>query len=193
MENLKNRHRKWLDEEDGMERPTHLVTLLQPEQKARIEWLKDHCFGGTEILDIGCNRGYILKELKGKTGVDINPENIELATREYPQSYFMVGNVVKGLPFESNSYAIVIMTDILEHLEYPFDVWKALIEGLRIARKRLLITLPYRKTYCCALCFKHKWLVDMRTIGFIIKALIKRCRKVNISTDGNFLYLEVVK
>ena len=150
----KEEHEKWVKEEKGIEHPTHIETLLQPEQQARIRWLKENCFPATEILDIGCNWGYILNAVNGKEGIDINPENILEARESFPLREFNCGDVTIGLRFEDNEFAIVILADILEHLEWFDDVAKALKEALRIARRKVLITLPWRQDDKCAGCFK---------------------------------------
>ena len=185
------KHREWL-KEGGVEHPTHLETLQNLEQQARINWLKQHCLGVKEILDIGCNWGYILNEINGLTGVDINPENLDLAIHKFPHLYFLQGDITKGLPFMNDHYAIVVMAELLEHLEWG-DVGKSIREGLRIARHKLLITLPWRRTEDCALCFKHKWIPNEERIGLILTKLMLLAKRVNIECDGNFVYIEVLK
>src|SRR3990167_3960891 len=150
-------HEDWL-KEGGKEHPTHIETLLKPEQQKRIRWVKDHC-SDSFILDIGCNWGYILNEVNGKCGVDINCENIDKAQREFPTKPFLCADVIKGLPFSDKQYDTVIMAEILEHLDWE-DVFQALTEGLRIASYNLLITLPIKQTDDCACCFKHRWIPD---------------------------------
>lgn len=184
-------HGEWLKQEGGIEHPTHTETLMQPEQQARIRWLKEHCAGSTEILDVGCNFGWILNELDGKCGVDINLENIELARRTFPSRWFRVADVTKRLDFKDQSLEIVVEADLLEHLKWFAGVEVALKEGLRIGRK-LLITLPWRKDEKCALCFKHSWVPDESKLGKILVWLMLRCRQVTTECDGSFIYIEAI-
>jgi len=185
-------HQKWLEEEGGTEGATHIETLMQPEQQRRIRWLKEHCAGTREILDVGCNFGWILNEIDGKCGVDINRGNIEAARRQFPSRWFRVGDVTKGLDFEDQSMDIVVEADLLEHLKWFRGVEVALAEGLRIARRKLLITLPWRTDEKCALCFKHSWVPDERRVGKILVLLMLQVNKVTTECDGTFIYIKAI-
>jgi len=184
------KHQAWIEEEGGIEHPTHLETLRKPEQQTRIDWLIRRC-DSFDILDIGCSWGYILNMVKGKAGIDLNPENIELARQKFPHLSFLVGDVTRGLDIPDQKYRIVIEADILEHIEWFGKVETALSEGLRIAWEKLLITLPWEKRH--AFSFKHKWIPDVFKLAQIIGWLIARTKRVTIECDGNFVYLEVIK
>ena len=208
-------HRRWVEQEGGIEGPTHQETIDSPEQRRRSFWLRINsgilpvapgAMVGYEdlkallymplvkdVLEIGCNTGWQLDRVFGRCGVDINPENIRLAREGYPDREFVVGDVTKGLPFLDASYAVVMEPDILEHLAWPEDVWKALDEGLRIARNKLLITLPWRKDNKCALSMKHVSVPDGLKFGQILVWLTDRCKRWSCECDGDFVYLEVVK
>lgn len=188
---LAERNRRWIEEEGGIEGPTHLETLMQPEQQKRIEWLKLHC-QSKSILDIGCNWGWVLSQVDGQCGVDINPNNIALARERFPERQFSVGDVTGGLGFSGGSFDTVIEADLLEHLDWFDGVEKALKEGIRIARGRLLVTLPWRRDNKCALCFKHHWLVTEDSISRIGMWLMAHCQSVSYDCDGNFIYLEAL-
>ena len=185
-------HAEWLEKEGGIEHPTHWETLHKPEQIARIEWLKHACNGVTNILDLGCNWGYILNELKGKTGMDINPENIDKAMRVFPTRHWMAGDITKDLgKFGMNSYAIVVLADVLEHLTKE-DVVNVLDEAMGISRRKVLITLPRQQTDDCACCFKHAWIPDLDYVGWLV-AFLAHFGKVILEHDNYFFYLEVIK
>ena len=193
MKSLNERHKRWVKKEGGIEHPTKLETLQQPEQQKRIEWLKKHCYPAVDILDLGCNWGYILNELNGRCGVDINPENIEKAIREFPTRNFLAADITKHLPFENEQYAIVILADVLEHLNYPQGVSGAITEALRIARGKLLVTLPYKLDKKFALCFKHSWLLGYESLGYIVNKVLHSARKVTCEMDDTFFYIEATK
>lgn len=186
-------YKQWVEKEGSWEHPTHLETLQQPDQQARLDWLIRQCVSSKKILDIGCNWGYILNEVDGDYGVDINPENIEKAKQEFPLKEFSVGDITQGLNFRHNSFDIVIEADILEHLRWFDEVEMALREATRITRQKLLITLPWRKDYKCAYCFKHQWIPNEETVGKIIIWLMKYFHSVIIECDGNFVYIEAIK
>lgn len=185
-------HKEWITSEGGIEHPTHIETLQRPEQQARIKWLKEHCHSRTEILDLGCSWGYILNELNGKCGVDINPENIDKAIQSFPDKYFIVGDITKPLPFENEQYAIVILADTLEHILWG-KVTNVLKEALRVTRWNLLITLPWRRSNDFSYCFKHEWMPDALHVGLITSQLMLLAREIHLENDGIFVYVDIKK
>lgn len=96
------------------------------------------------ILDAGCGEGIILlnieEQLQNKscTGIDINENHIELARKNVTFCDFNYGSIYE-IPFEANSFELVIANQILEHLEYPF---KAIKELHRVSSKYVLISVP---------------------------------------------------
>ncbi|MCB8943121.1 MAG: class I SAM-dependent methyltransferase [Ardenticatenaceae bacterium] len=79
-----------------------------------------------QILDVGCGEGALVKKYRAKGysiyGLDYN----------YGEPFIMVGSVTK-LPIESNSFDVVLLLDVLEHLPFP-DQEVALEEIFRILR-----------------------------------------------------------
>ncbi len=182
---------EWLKEEGGKEHPTHIETLQKPEQKARINWLRDACGGTTDILDLGCNWGYVLNELNGHTGMDINVENIDKAMREFPARHWIVGDLTKDLTrLDTNGFAIVILADVLEHIEWGL-VRPVLLNAIRIARHKVLITLPRKKTEDCACCFKHAWIPDIVSVVRLIR--YEENLQIIVEPNEYFFYMEVDK
>ncbi len=190
-------HDEWVKTEGDIEHPTHLKTLQKPEQVARIVWLKSHIGHAVEVLDMGCNYGYVLNQLVGYypdrcCGVDINIENIDKAMKEYPLIHWMVGDVTKKWQFDDNSYAVVVLAEILEHI--PLDKLKfVLSEAIRVARVKTLITIPYRPTDDCAFCFKHLWIPTDSSVGYVVMELASKKQTVTVESDGNFVYIEATK
>ncbi|MEE9584769.1 MAG: class I SAM-dependent methyltransferase [Candidatus Brocadiales bacterium] len=149
------RNKKWVDEQGGWEGAQQLDTLLSDVQRPRFEWLKANVTG--TILEVGCGWGYTLAYCRGHAGVDINPNLIELATLLAPHRAFTAGDA-RNLPVPANCFDTVTLPDVLEHLDWN-DVPKAISEAVRVAKKRVLITIPDgRKDTEEAQCFKHKFL-----------------------------------
>jgi len=67
----------------------------------------------------------------------------------------------RKLPFQSNTFDIVLLPEVLEHLEY-YDAIRALKEALRVARGYVILTLPNasKKGYDKNLVEnpEHRWL-----------------------------------
>lgn len=108
---------------------------------------------GDSVLDIGCGRGEVLffcRMLGAKCfGIDSSREAIRMAKKNLG-GYLKKGLMevvlmdVKGLKFDDNSFDIVVMMDLIEHL-YPDEVERVLFEIKRVLRpggKLLIHTSP---------------------------------------------------
>ena len=154
------RHAEWL-KQGHLEWPVQLDTYLKPHQQVRVEWLACNSVG--RILEVGCSWGYILAACHGHAGVDLNPENIELARQLARERDFRVANAV-SLPFEDRSFNTVLLPDVLEHITFE-DVNQALCEATRVSKGRVLITLPKGDEDTeDATNFKHRWLVTREIV-----------------------------
>lgn len=108
--------------------------------------------GGVEagsMLDAGCGEGYVLSYLMdgdqnvigNKTllnGLDISSEDIERTRKLIGDKNVFVGDICK-MPFDDNSYDLVLALEVLEHLVSPE---KALEEMQRVTSKYVLISVP---------------------------------------------------
>ena len=95
------------------------------------------------IIDIGCGSGYILNLIKSKfphielTGFDIKKSK---AVENYN---FVEGNLEK-LPFENNSFDLVLCNHTVEHL---VDLNLCISELVRITNKKLVVVTPCQRPY----------------------------------------------
>ncbi|SRR6266568_1396647 len=96
------------------------------------------------ILDVGAGEGFILemfrknKIAKKLEGIEYMDDALTLAKKLHPQVMIKKGDIYK-LPYNSNSFDLIICTEVLEHLEYPK---KALAELKRVAKKYLILSVP---------------------------------------------------
>ena len=101
-----------------------------------------------DIADIGCGLGTLVKLLQEKyptskiIGLDLrDKKQLDYASKICSgKSQFIQGNV-EDLPFKQNSFDVIVITDVLEHVSKPI---KALNELKRTLRKAgiLLILVP---------------------------------------------------
>lgn len=112
-------------------------------------WLKVTDYSGKKVLDVGCNSGIILVPLKERgvdvVGIDISKRDISKAKRNLrqhnlPDNCVQVGDA-KKLPFKNNSFNVVLLSDILEHVSDPEIV---ALESIRVVKKGglVLATVP---------------------------------------------------
>ncbi len=105
---------------------------------------------GDNILEVGCGDGFYLhllsniniKSLK-LTGIDIDDNALVSARRNLSgkKVKLLKGDVMMRLPFKSNTFDKVVMSEVCEHL--PDDI-KGLREVRRVLKKdgRLIVTVP---------------------------------------------------
>ena len=104
----------------------------------------EHCAIPNSIIELGCGEGYLteyvrlLQPISTIMGVDISEDVIELAVSQYPHISFQVASV-NSLPFQDNSFDLVLACELLEHLELPRS---GLDEIQRICKKYILFSVP---------------------------------------------------
>jgi len=97
---------------------------------------------GKDMLDAGCGPGgktifFSEQGVKSITGIDIDPERIDLA-RKFAQSkgaslpQFSVASLA-DLPFQKGQFDVIFLNDVVEHIERPILI-KALSECKRVLR-----------------------------------------------------------
>ncbi len=87
-------------------------------------WLRRlHLQAGDTVLDVGCNAGARLEQLRREfgtvgTGLDYSPKTIALGTQAFPNLTLHVGDA-EQLPFPDQSFDAVISFETFEHLPNP--------------------------------------------------------------------------
>ena len=112
-------------------------------RKYRISMVKSTIekYNNCKLLDIGCGwearfLKYIENYIEYGVGIDFKPPDLKSEKLETVKM-----KLEHKLPFENESFDIVTMLAVLEHLSYPEDILK---EINRILRKdgRLVLTVP---------------------------------------------------
>lgn len=101
-----------------------------------------------KVLDIGCNKGYLLAALReiGFTdlhGIDLSPQDIEIAQRIAPQAHLACTDAFQYLEQHPNHFDVIIIKAVLEHINKQNVL--PLVEKMHEALKSngvLLIDVP---------------------------------------------------
>lgn len=96
---------------------------------------------GMKVLDIGCGEGYILQALNRK-GADIYGVDYKKCLLDRKIKFKLCNIESQKLPFTSNSFDYVIMSEVIEHIVK--DIHLPLSEALRILKPsgKLVLTTP---------------------------------------------------
>lgn len=101
---------------------------------------------GERALDVGSGNGFLAYDVVTSVknirvvGIELNKSNIKFACEHYqhPNLVFIHGDVLKNIPEEK--FDVVILSNVLEHIEYRVDLLKKLTKLTH--PKRLLIRVP---------------------------------------------------
>ncbi len=92
------------------------------------------------LLEIGCGTGHFLKWFENfkleLTGIDSSRKMIEFSSGFLNKNTKLEVQDAENLPFEDNSFDIVVFITSLEFINNPQD---ALKESLRVAREKVLV------------------------------------------------------
>ena len=100
-----------------------------------------------KILDVGCGIGGLIPYTGGMEyyGIDISKPNIKEIKKIWPNEIVKVkrGDIREKLPYETDTFDVVICTEVLEHLLLP-DMRKLLKEIRRVTKRggKIIISVP---------------------------------------------------
>jgi ubiquinone/menaquinone biosynthesis C-methylase UbiE len=98
------------------------------------------------LLDAGCGTGIFTKEALSRgasvTSLDIAENLVQITKTKNPKTNAIVGSLLQ-LPFEDNSFDIVVCSDVIEHTIDPFKATEELIRVLK-PNGLLCLTVPNR-------------------------------------------------
>lgn len=128
-----------------------------PVMKKRIETIIEVAQPeGKTILEVGCNEGFVSKALLENGAskvvpVDYNDEMVAKSREMFPGLETVKGDI-NNLQFPDQSFDIVLGCEILEHIWNPL---KGASELFRIAREKVVITVPVGEYWLGELT--HQW------------------------------------
>jgi SAM-dependent methyltransferase len=118
------------------------------------------------LLDAGCGEGFVADILQRElpsaqiTGFDVLEDSVKLARLRNPRGTFAVGDIY-NIDHEDNSFDVVYCFEVLEHLHEPD---RALREMARVARHKVVLSVPHEPFFCLANASRGKNL-DIRPRG----------------------------
>ena len=114
--------------------------LLNKSEQKRINFFLSKIPICERVLELGCADGRIIDRIDAdyKIGIDIVIKPLRnVTTKVYASN-------ISDLPFDDNSFDLVISTEVLEHLDAK-TFHKALKEMNRVSSKHIVISVPYRE------------------------------------------------
>ncbi|UCC47433.1 MAG: class I SAM-dependent methyltransferase [Gemmatimonadota bacterium] len=119
----------------------------EPATEARYTALVKRMGGATRILDVGCGDGYLMhlasQRCETVVGVDTDRTGVQIGARLLDDHVTCILGLAScyALPFANESFDIVVLADIIEHLDNPE---RCLAETRRVlvADGRSLVTTP---------------------------------------------------
>ena len=116
-------------------------------QEKRFALVKKHLdFKAKKILDVGCGLGMYSQEFSEEgalvSGIDVDGKKTEQAKELFPKINFQTAPGEK-IPFANNSFDIVFLHEVLEHVK---DEEKTIKEIVRVLKTggRLILFVPNR-------------------------------------------------
>lgn len=115
-----------------------------------------------DLVDVGCGEGHALHAL-GEVlparvrGCDLRPEAVAYCRERFPAFEFQEASVY-ALPFEDDAADVVLCLEVLEHLDDPA---RGLAELARVARGRVVVSVPWEPWFRLGSLARGKYLSSL--------------------------------
>lgn len=136
-----------------------------------VAWeIMKHIDFGNSILDVGAGSGMITRRIKETrpnihiSACDFSKPALDWLRKKIPLNEVFFCDLVKGIPKDDKSYDIIVCSEVIEHMEEPE---KAIAELVRVARKKVIITVPYGEQSNKSV--EHLWAFDLDDIFNLLK------------------------
>lgn len=142
--------------------------------KPKVKWILSKInLKNRKVLEVGAGNGYFSKQLIGKCDLSVLDISKHQLKRN-PAKKKYEGSVYR-LPFENNSFNVVLCSNLLHHLHYP---QKAVNEMERVAKEYVVLSEPNRSNpliFIGALLRKRERLAVQYSKGFL-ERIAKKAR-----------------
>jgi SAM-dependent methyltransferase len=128
--------------------------LLYLSQKEEMYWAVRHSLSEIKdktmkIMEVGCGLGYLtyslVKEGYDVVGLDISKNAVDEAIKTFG-SYYICADVFEYALEHQNLYDVVILTEVIEHLNEPIEFLKSIMLMLKQGG-RIIITTPNKTVF----------------------------------------------
>jgi SAM-dependent methyltransferase len=122
----------------------HPNPVIRYIENKRVSTIIETAGPASNVLEVGCGEGYVLKRLKAKRkyGVDISLKALEIAKARTGADVALAD--AENLPFPDACFEAVVCTEVLEHTRDPA---KVISECQRVAVDggKILLSIPNEK------------------------------------------------
>jgi len=174
--------------------------------------IKRYTRGPKTIADIGCGFGTLVKLMQEEyphakiTGLDLrSKKHLTYASKICKgKSKFIQGNV-ENLPFKANSFDVIVITDVLEHVSKPFQALDELKRTLRedglllilVPTESILLKLMRAILYYGKLQSDYHWTHAINNVNQFELEVLKRFKIIKrtnapFGIGGNLLNYDAV-
>ena len=137
-----------------------------------------------KILELGCGMGYLTYSLiqagYDSIGLDISREAIEEAKHSFGDHY-ICADAYKFADLHKNEYDVIIMTELIEHVEAPADFLRHVTQMVKVGGI-IIVTTPNKTVYPDTVIWKtdfppvHCWWLSENSMKHI-------AREINCEVD----------
>ena len=130
---------------------TEVKAGLRSENRllGRAKLLHDWMSDGEIYLDVGCSNGEVIGSVGGRcsraVGIDVDQRTMAEAKTNHPEFEFVLGSA-DDLPFDDETFTMVSLLDVLEHVPRPIESLKEINRVLKPGG-HLVISVPHKGSF----------------------------------------------
>jgi len=138
---------------------TYAEHSLSGRTKLTFDWIPDN---SESLLDIGCAWAYSTRIYKSKSvntyGIDPNIGFILIGKHRYPGIFFS-NSSIEAAPFKYNSFDVIVLNDVLEHIQSEIDTINEIFRILKPGGT-LIITVPHKGLFSFLDTLNYSYIIN---------------------------------